>query len=167
LPSRERSFLGQTVGKSCLGRIHRPMGSRVELFTSQYCAFKARNMVYVRFALGGMYSISRSSNSSLLTSSAWWILTLARRKRGLTVLSCVFSGDCWALGGAGVWKALPLALVVLKPRGARLRGPAVVCQRHCLAVRERFNAPAGVTKASFFTVNPFSLPLVLSTLFPG
>jgi hypothetical protein len=75
-------------------------------------------------SLGGMYSTSGTSSSSSWATSGWWILTLGRRMRGLSF--CVFPAE---ERGAGVAKALDLALVVFMPSGARVRGPKHVSCR--------------------------------------
>ena len=81
--------------------------------------------------LGGMYSISCSSNgvsckTLSLAGSVLAGLGAARRADVLALGGLVFAGSLSSGAGPGVWKGFALALVVFWPSGARVRGaPAI------------------------------------------
>ena len=125
------------------------------------------------FALGGIYSISDSSSSSLsprtsiLVISAWETLGFGFRADALFASSFLAS---LSRGGAGVWNALVLAFVVFKPKGALLRGPIRDSSGSAFVFSSGSWArvPDGVINAFlspnapfFCTVVTFSLPLPL------
>jgi hypothetical protein len=77
----------------------------------------------LRFGRGGIYWIS-SFAQSISGSASLTSLWICRRERP-AVLRVVFDGEGPSVLGAGVWKAVALALVVLKPRACLSR--AISC----------------------------------------